>query len=56
VEKKSIKELKELLKEVELKHRVIEMQQEGLKVSSINYIKPISNKMKTFSSPANQVE
>jgi hypothetical protein len=32
---KSIKELRELLKEDELKHRVIEMQQVGLKVSSI---------------------
>ncbi len=33
--KKSIKELKELLKEDELKCRVVEMQHEGLKVSSI---------------------
>jgi hypothetical protein len=35
-----------MLKEDELKRRVIEMQQEGLKVSSIKYIKPISNEMK----------
>jgi hypothetical protein len=43
LEKKSIKELRELLKEDKLKRRVIETQQEGLKVSSINYIKPISD-------------
>jgi transposase len=56
LEKKSIKELKELLKEDELKRWVIETQQEGLKVSSIKYVKPISNEMKTLFSLADQVE
>jgi hypothetical protein len=32
------------------------MHQEGLKVSSIKYIKQISNKIKTLFSVANQIE
>jgi hypothetical protein len=54
LEKKSIKELKELLKEDELKRWVIKTQQEGLKVISIKYIKPISNEMKKLFSLADQ--
>jgi hypothetical protein len=56
LEKKSVKELKELLKEDELKHRVVEMQQEGLKMSTIKHIKPISEEMKMLYSLADQVE
>ena len=56
LEKKSVKELKELLKEDELKRRVVETQQEGLKMSTIKYIKPISKEMKTLYSLADQVE
>jgi hypothetical protein len=56
LEKKSSKELKELLKEDELKRRVIEMQQEGLKVSSIKYFKTISNEMKMLFYLMGQVE
>ena len=54
--KKSVEELKELLKEDELKRRVVEMQQEGLKMSTIKYIKPISKEIKTLYSLADQVE
>jgi hypothetical protein len=56
IEKKSIKALKELLKEDELKRRVVETQQEGLKMSTIKYIKSISEEMKTLYSLADQVE
>ena len=57
LEKKSIKELKELLEEEdELKRRVVETQQEGLKMSTIKYIKPISEEMKTLYSLADQVD
>ena len=56
LEKKSIKELKEMLREDELKRRVVETQQEGLKVGSIKYIKPVSDEMKTLFSLADQVE
>ena len=45
-----------MLKEDELKRRVVEMQQEGLKMSTIKYIKPISEEMKTLYSLADQVE
>jgi hypothetical protein len=56
LENKSLKEMKELLKEDELKRRVIETQQEGLKVSSIKYIKPISDEMRGLFSLADKVE
>ena len=56
LENQSLKEMKELLKEDELKRRVIETQQEGLKVSSIKYIKPISDEMRGLFSLADKVE
>ena len=60
LEKNSSKELKELLmlkvKEDELKHVIVETKQEGLKVSSIKYIKPTSEEMNMLFSLANQVE
>ena len=56
LEKKSIKELKELLKEDKLKRKVVEMQQEGLEARSIKYIKPLSNEMKRIFSLEDQVE
>ncbi len=56
LENESLKEMKELLKEDELKRRVIETQQVGLKLSSIKYIKPISDKMRGLFSLADKVE
>ena len=56
LEKKSIKELKEMLFEDELKCRVVETQQESLKMSSIKYIKPVSDEIKRLFSLADQVE
>jgi hypothetical protein len=42
--------------ELKLKLRIVETQPEGLKVSSIKHIKPISDEMKMLFSLANQVE
>ena len=56
LEKKSIRELKEMLRKDDLKRQVVETQQEGLKMSSIKYIKPVSDEMKMLFSLVDQVK